>query len=114
MVVDKGARPDNWIDPSGAAMFVYSIQRGIEMGLLDKKEYGQVASRGYASPLTFAKVNERGLVDLDGGADGLCIMQDCAHYINQRRAPNAKEAVGGFLWAAAIMERPALERLKKR
>jgi unsaturated rhamnogalacturonyl hydrolase len=90
-------------------MFVYSIQRGIELGLLDKSEYGPVASRGYRALLTFARVNEHGLVDLDGGADGVCIMPDYAHYIGQRRAPNAKEAVGGFLWATAIMEKPALD-----
>ena len=114
MVVDKGDRPDNWIDPSGSAMFVYSLQRGIELGLLDAKEYGQVVSRGYGALLTFATVNQRGLVDIEGGADGVCIMPDYAHYIHQRRAPNAKEAVGGFLWATAIMEKPALEKLKKR
>ena len=56
-------------------MFVYSIQRGIELGLLDKSEYGPVASRGYRALLTFARVNEHGLVDLDGGADGVCIMR---------------------------------------
>ena len=33
MIVDKGELPDNWIDPSGTAMFVYTIQRGIELGL---------------------------------------------------------------------------------
>ena len=31
-VVDKGERPDNWHDTSGSAMFVYAIQRAVELG----------------------------------------------------------------------------------
>lgn len=34
MVVDKGNNPLNFIDPSGTAMFTYSIQRGIQLGVL--------------------------------------------------------------------------------
>ena len=42
---------DNWIDPSGTAMFVYSICRGVELGLLDKAEYEPIAERGYRGTL---------------------------------------------------------------
>ena len=45
MIVDKGSEPGNWIDPSGTAMFVYALQRGIELGLLDAKEYAPVVQR---------------------------------------------------------------------
>ncbi len=45
MVVDKGDNPLNFIDPSGTAMFVYSIQRGVQLGLLKAKEYAPVAER---------------------------------------------------------------------
>ena len=31
-VVDKGERADNWHDTSGSAMFVYCIQRAIDLG----------------------------------------------------------------------------------
>ena len=58
MIVDKGDRPDNWIDPSGTAMFVYSIRRGVELGLLDKAEYGPVAVRGFRA-LRTCRHNQR-------------------------------------------------------
>jgi unsaturated rhamnogalacturonyl hydrolase len=109
MIVDKGAEPGNWIDPSGTAMFVYSIQRGVDLGLLNAAEYAPVARKGYEALLRFAKVNDRGLVDLEGGGDGIGVKKDYATYVNFPRTTNAKEAVGGFLWAAAIMERERLQ-----
>ncbi|MDP4208992.1 MAG: glycoside hydrolase family 88 protein [Bacteroidota bacterium] len=104
MIVDKGSEPGNWIDPSGTAMFVYSIQRGINLGLLNKKNYEPVAKRGYQSLLKFVTINEKGLVDVSGGGDGITIKKDFATYVNVSRILNAKEAVAGFLWASAIME----------
>ena len=38
-VVDKPDRKDNWIDTSGSAMFTFALERGIELGLLGRKEY---------------------------------------------------------------------------
>lgn len=112
MIVDRGDRPGNWIDPSGTAMFVYSIQRGIELGLLGQKVYGPVADRGYQSLLSFARINEEGLVDIHGAGDGISIKKDFDTYVNVPRVINAKEAVGGFLWATVIMEnaKPRKER----
>ena len=114
MIVDRGDRSDNWIDPSGTAMFVYSIQRGIELNLLGRNEYGEVAERGYRALLAFARINEKGLVDIHGGGDGITGKKDYETYVRVPRMVNAKEAVGGFLWASAIMEKPELERTKKR
>jgi len=114
MIVDKPDEPGNWIDPSGTAMFVYSLKRGIELGLLAEKEYAPVAARGFESLLPFVSINDRGLVDVDGGGDGISIKKDFAEYVGVKRVLNAKEAVGGFLWAAAIMEKPELAKLKKR
>lgn len=105
MIVDKGDRPDNWIDPSGTSMFVYSIRRGIELGLLDKAEFEPIASRGYRALCTFATINERGLVDIRGGGDGICIQNDYAAYVHYKHIVNAKETVGGMLLAAGMMEK---------
>ncbi len=113
MIVDKGSEPGNWIDPSGTAMFVYSLQRGIELGLLDAQGYAPVVQRGYQKLLTFATVNEHGLVDVAGGGDGIGIKNSFADYVKFRRQVNAKETVGGFLWATTIMERSKLEAMKR-
>ena len=112
-VVDKGGQPDNWTDNSGSAMFTYTIQRGIELGLLDKRDYAPVVAKGYAGITGNAKINERGLVDGYSACDGVGVQVDYAHYINYKKSINAKEAVAGFLWATAIVEKPALEKMKK-
>jgi unsaturated rhamnogalacturonyl hydrolase len=112
MIVDRGDRPGNWIDPSGTAMFVYSIQRGIELGLLDPTVFGPVVERAYRSLVESARINDQGLVDIHGAGDGITIKKDYETYINVPRIVNAKEAVAGFLWATAIMEKSGLSRLK--
>ena len=76
MVVDKGMNPLNFIDPSGTAMFVYSIRRGIDLKLLGEKDYGQVARRGYEALFPFVRVNDRGLLDVIGACDGVTIKKD--------------------------------------
>ena len=112
-VVDKGDRPDNWTDTSGSAMFTYTIRKGIEIGLLDKAEYAPVVEKGYQGIVANAKINDRGLVDIYSACDGLGVQASYDRYINYKQSINAKEAVAGFLWATAIVERPELEKLKK-
>jgi unsaturated rhamnogalacturonyl hydrolase len=87
-------------------MFIYYIQRGIDIGLLKKSEYGSVVTNGYKCLITFGQVNERGIVDVVGGGDGITIKKDYATYVNTKRMNNAKETVGAFLWGTAIMEKP--------
>lgn len=108
MVVDKGTNPLNFIDPSGTAMFVYSIRRGIDLKLLGEKDYGQVARRGYEALFPFVRVNDRGLLDVIGACDGVTIKKDFVTYVTLDKVLNAKEAVAGVLWAAVIMEKDKL------
>jgi unsaturated rhamnogalacturonyl hydrolase len=113
-VVDKGGQPDNWTDTSGSAMFTYTVARGIELGLLDKSEYAPVVEKGYQGIIASAKINQRGLLDVYSACDGVGVQTDYAHYINFQKSVNAKEAVAGFLWATALVEKPQLELLKKK
>jgi rhamnogalacturonyl hydrolase YesR len=113
-VVDKGDRPDNWTDTSGSAMFTCTIQKGIEIGLLDPAQYGPVVRKGYRGILENARINDRGLVDIYSACDGVGVQTSYDRYINYQKSVNAKEAVAGFLWAAAIVERPELEKLRTR
>ncbi len=110
MVVDKGSNPLNFIDPSGTAMFVYSIQRGIDLGLLKEKDYAEVARRGYEALFPFVRVNNRGLLDVIGACDGVTIKKDFVTYVTLDKVVNAKEAVAGVLWAAVIMEKDKLKK----
>jgi rhamnogalacturonyl hydrolase YesR len=102
-----------WTDPSGTAMFLYSLQRGIDLGLLPPADYRAAVERAWVVLQTFAVVNERGLVDVRGGGDGIGIKDDTAGYIAHPRVVNAKETIGGFLWAAVLMERDRLEARRR-
>jgi rhamnogalacturonyl hydrolase YesR len=113
-VVDKGDQADNWTDTSGSAMFVYCLQRGIELGLLPKTDYGPVVAKGYQGIIANAKLNDEGLVDIYSACDGVGVQKDYAHYINYKKKVNAKEAVGGFLWATAIVEKPGSKKPAER
>ena len=104
MVVDKGDNPVNFIDPSGTAMFVYAIRRGVELGLLPGKQYLPVAQDGYRCLYPFIVVNDHGLLDVVGGCDGVPVKKDFLSYVTIPKMTNAKETVVGMLWAAVIME----------
>lgn len=105
-VVDKGDKPDNWHDTSGSAMFVYAIQRAVELGCVDEARYRAVAEKGYEGVRTKAKVGADGLIDIYDACDGLGVQNSYEDYVNYTRVANAKEAVGGVLWASTIMEKP--------
>ena len=94
-------------------MFTYTIQKGIEIGLLDRAEYAPVVEKGYKGIVADARINDQGLVDIDTACDGLGVQAGYDRYINYKQSINAKEAVAGFLWATAIVERRELEKLKK-
>jgi rhamnogalacturonyl hydrolase YesR len=106
-VVDKGNRADNWCDTSGSAMFVYAIQRAIDLGYVSAAAYGPVVQRGYDGIRSQAVVNEDGLVDIYDACDGVCVQRSYADYVHYVKKVNAKEAVGGVLWATAVVEKPA-------
>lgn len=106
-VVDKGDRPDNWHDTSGSAMFVYAIQRALDLGYLNADVYAPVVKKGYEGIISKAVVGADDLVDIYDACDGVCVQTSYDVYINYPRSINAKEAVAGFLWATGIVEKPA-------
>ena len=112
-IVDKPEGKDNFIDTSGSAMLTYSIERGIELGLLDRKEYAPVVAEGYRAITHNARINSDGLLDILSACDGVGVQNSYADYVNFKRSVNAKEAVGGFLWATAIVEKPGRAEERK-
>jgi rhamnogalacturonyl hydrolase YesR len=105
-VVDKGDQTDNWHDTSGSAMFVYAIQRAIDLGYISSEQYAPVVKSGYNGILSKAILRDDGLVDIRDACDGVCVQCSYDDYILYPKTVNAKEAVGGFLWATAIVEKP--------
>ena len=106
-VVDQVvSRPDNWHDTSGSTMFLYTIQRALDLGYVSAEVYAPVAKKGYEGILSKAVIRPDGLVDINDACDGVCVQTSEDVYINYPKSVNAKEAVGGFLWATTIVEKP--------
>jgi unsaturated rhamnogalacturonyl hydrolase len=108
-VVDQGDRADNWCDTSGSAMFVYTLQRASELGIgatgtADGAACAEAARRGYAGLQTRVATGANGGVDVLIACDGLGVQDNYRAYIDFPQKVNAKEAVGGVLWAATIMD----------
>ena len=106
-VVDNPGRKDNWIDTSGSAMFTFALECSIESGLLDRKEYAPVVAAGYHAITRKTRVNSDGLVDIVSACDGVGVQARYSDYVGCKRTVNAKEAVGGFLWAITVVEKPS-------
>lgn len=105
-VVDKGHQPGNWQDTSGSAMFLYAIQSAIDLGYIQSDLYTTVVEKGYNGLTGKMLVSSEGLIDIMDACDGVCVQESYAKYIDYPRSINAKEAVGGCLWAASIIEKP--------
>lgn len=105
-VVDKGDQPDNWHETSGSAMYVYGMQKAIDLGIIPASEYADAVISGYYGILSKAKTSARdGLVDLYDANNGLGIQKDYASYVSKPRKKNGQEVISSFLWATSIVEK---------
>lgn len=110
-VVDKGDMPGNWHDTFGSAMFTYSIQKAVDLGIVRGEEWQEAAIRGYKGILTKAKSDAKdGHLNIYDACEGLCVQADYDAYINYPKTVNAQEAVAAFLWATEIVERHLLQK----
>lgn len=82
--------------------------------VLNRKEFAPVVANGYRAITANARLDGEGLVDIHNACDGVCVQANYADYVNYPKTVNAKEAVAGFLWATAIVEKPALAKNRKR
>lgn len=104
-VVDKGGQSGNWLETSGSGMFVYAMQRAVELGIISEKEYGDCIQRGYTGLLSKARINkDDGLIDLYDANNGLGIQKDYETYVTRPRKRNGQEVISSFLWATTVVE----------
>ena len=94
-IVDKGNRFDNWQETSGSGMFIYSMQRAIELGIIQEKEYANCIKRGYIGLLSKVRINkDDGLIDLCDANNGLGIQKDYDAYVTSKKT----ERAGGYIF----------------
>lgn len=94
-VVDKGNDPNNWVENSCTALFVYSIAKAVRDGYLDK-EYLKYAVKGYEGVIDTLKFDENGNVIIGGICIGTGI-GDYAHYLARPTSENDLHGAGAFI-----------------
>jgi unsaturated rhamnogalacturonyl hydrolase len=95
-VVDYASDPDNWLETSCSMMFVFSMQRAIQKGLLDGS-YQRNVDLGYKGILTKISENASRMVYLTDICAGTAVSADIQYYFNRPRNTNDNHGLGTFL-----------------
>jgi rhamnogalacturonyl hydrolase YesR len=102
-VVDKCGEPGNWNETSGTGMFIYLLQKSIDMGYISADVYAPVVEKAYSGMIKKARFNNEGLIDLlDCSSIG--IVDNYEAYINSPKEVSPFGAFGSFIIATNIIE----------
>ncbi|SDD69451.1 unsaturated rhamnogalacturonyl hydrolase [Paenibacillus sp. UNCCL117] len=102
-VVDKGDRPDNWLENSCTALYVHAIAKAVRFGYLDAS-YLQYAWKGYQGVIDTLKLDENGHVVIGQICIGTGI-GDYAHYIARPTSENDLHGAGAFILMCVEMSK---------
>lgn len=94
-VLDKGYKPDNWIETSCSTLFMYTLAKGMRLGFLDKK-YVANLQKAYDGLFNQLSMDEEGNLHIND----ICIgtgVGDYTHYIERPRTVNDLHGAGAFL-----------------
>jgi unsaturated rhamnogalacturonyl hydrolase len=112
-VLDKGGWKGNYLESSAAAMFVYSLAKGVRLGYLPES-YMKVAQKGWAGiQRQFVEeaqgggVNFKGTVSVAGLGGNPYRDGSYTYYLSEKVVTNDLKGVGAFLMSAAEMEAAA-------
>jgi pectate lyase len=104
--MDKGDLPENWLETSASAMFVYALKRGADEGLLRPAET-EVARKGWNGLLSRIAEDAKGRPVIEDTSEGTSVQKDAAGYFARKRLSNAPHGLCGMLLAASAMEWPS-------
>lgn len=109
-VLDQGPRGKNYLEATAAAMFVYSMARGVNEGYLDAARYGDAIEKGYSGIIhRLMKRTERGEVSLTSccSVAGLGYGRDGSfeYYLREPIIYNDLKGVGPFILAGIEMQK---------
>lgn len=94
-LVDKGDRPENWLETSCSCLYVNAIAKAVRNGFMDKK-YLEYARKGYRGIIDRLKFDENGRIVIGDICIGTGI-GDYAHYIARPRSENDLHGAGAFI-----------------
>ena len=109
-VLDQGDRPGNYLEASGACMFVYAMAKAVRLGHLPRR-WLDVARRSYRGILEhFVRVNPLGEINLHG----ICGMAGLGgdpyrdgsyeYYVTEKVVTNDPKGAAAFMLMAVEME----------
>lgn len=104
-VMDKGDRPENWLETSASAMFVYALKRGADDGFLGPID-AEAARKGWRGLLSRVSEDADGRPVIADTVEGTGVQKDLAGYLSRKRLTNAPHGLCGMLLAASAMEWP--------
>ncbi|WP_233531933.1 glycoside hydrolase family 88/105 protein [Paenibacillus alkalitolerans] len=107
-VVDKGDRPDNWLENSCTSLYVHAIAKAVRFGYLDAK-YLEYAWKGYQGVIDTLTFDENGNVVIGNICIGTGI-GDYAHYIARPTSENDLHGAGAFILMCVEMHLAAQQR----
>jgi unsaturated rhamnogalacturonyl hydrolase len=108
-VMDKGDRPDNWLETSGSAMFVYALATAVDRGYLDAS-YREVAEKGWVGLQTRIMFDANHMPEVTEAVEGMGVQRDYVAYVARRRLANSTHGLMAVLLASSVMERWAEAR----
>lgn len=110
-VIDRSGDKGNYLESSVSTMFVYTLYKGVRLGLVDPS-YLEVAEKGYLGILKhFIEVDKDGVVSLTktcavAGLGGKPYRSgEYDYYIHEKVRSNDPKAVGPFINASLERER---------
>jgi unsaturated rhamnogalacturonyl hydrolase len=117
-VLDQGDRPGNYLEASGACMFVYAMAKGVRIGHLPGR-WLDVARRSYQGILGhFVQVDPLGEINLHG----ICGMAGLGgdpyrdgsyeYYVTEEVVTNDPKGAAAFILAAVEVERDSSLRVQ--
>jgi rhamnogalacturonyl hydrolase YesR len=83
--------------PSGSVMFVYAIQRAVEIDCVYSALYRSVARKRYAGVKRKVAIGPDGLVDIRAACDVVGVEKSYEGCVRFEKVVNAREAVGSVL-----------------
>ena len=108
-VMDKGGQPENYLEASASAMFVYALARGVQMGYLSANDSAAAWSGWNGIQNHFVRQSADGPVLTGtvrvGGLGGKPYRSgDYAYYVGEKTQADDPKGVGSYLKAGAAIE----------
>lgn len=103
-VVDKPGFPRNFYETSGSAMFLYTLKKAFDLGIIEGAEYKEAIEKAHKGILAKCVVGMDGSYHVLDACNGLCVQKNYDIYVDYTRIVDAQEAVVAVLWALTAVE----------